>query len=431
MYIVITLPQFFSGEADAITMMFQSGLQRLHLRKPGSTPDECRQLLRCIPEAFHNRIVIHDHFSLLAEFSLCGVHLNSRNPEAPDGWHGHVSVSCHSIAELAERKKENFTYLSLSPIFDSISKTGYNAAFTEEELEKAHEAGIIDARVMALGGICRHNVKKALSYGFGGVMVLGDAWKQQTLPIVLSIAGSDPCAGAGIQQDLKTITNCGCYGATVITALTSQNTMGVQGVMPVPADVVESQLRSVFSDLRVDAVKIGMIPNVEVAEVIVKVLKEQKSKCVLPIVCDPIMLSTSGTRLMSEECISLVSEELFPLCTLVTPNIPEHEYLLSHNYAIKTNLLLKGGHAEGEAMTDTLHLRCERTQSQFSSPRIATRNLHGTGCTVSSAIASYLAKHQSLSTAVANAKQYITSAIEGGKDLHIGHGNGPLWFSLQ
>ncbi len=428
MYIVFTLPNFFEGEAEAITTMFQSGLLRLHLRKPDSTAEECRLLLRALPSVYHKRIVIHDHFELLNEFDLCGIHLNSRNPKAPEGWKGHVSVSCHSIEELEEKKKENFSYLSLSPIFDSISKSGYCSAFTPEELHEARAKGIIDERVMALGGICHDNAEEALSYGFGGVMVLGDAWKKQALPVVLTIAGSDSSAGAGIQQDLKTITNCGCYGATVITAITSQNTLGVQGVMPVPADVVESQMRSIFSDLRVDAVKIGMIPNSKVAQAIINVLKEERMRSILPIVCDPIMLSTSGTRLMSEDCINMVHNELFPMCTLVTPNIPEYEYLHQKGLSISTNLLLKGGHAEGEKMTDTLHLIDEAKQLSFSTQRIKSSNLHGTGCTLSSAIASGLAQRLSLSSAVESAKDYITRAIAGGANLKIGKGNGPLWY---
>ena len=528
MFIVITLPHFFDGEAEAIIQKFQCGLQRLHLRKPESTADECRALLRQIPACYHSRIVIHDHFELTEEFGLLGVHLNRRNPMPPVGWKGSVSCSCHSLEELKARKAETwsvateegvlektFDYLSLSPIFDSISKTGYMAAFTPEQLRQAHADGIIDERVMALGGICHDNVDEALSYGFGGVMVLGDAWRGRRsdplpaprggslisdggqdedpyssdplpaprggspisdggqddnvvsvspryascnaapLPFgggaggrgaVLTIAGSDPSAGAGIQQDLKTITNCGCYGATVITALTSQNTLGVQGVMPVPAEVVESQLRSVFSDLRVSAVKIGMIPNLDVARVIVKVLEEERQKSVLPIVCDPVMVSTSGRQLMDPDCVDYVVRHLFPLCTLVTPNIPELDYLQSHTslfrlpsttnfqssqssiFNFQFSILRKGGHAEGDTMTDTLYIPTEGLEQSFSSPRISTRNLHGTGCTLSSAIASYLAKGCTLPQAVEAAKAYITRAIEGGRDLHIGHGNGPLWY---
>lgn len=426
MYIVVTQPHFYKEEADAIIQMFQSGLQRLHLRKPDSTIDECRQLLRDIPSVYHQRIVLHDHHQLAGEFAIAGVHLNSRNPEPPVGWQGDVSRSCHSLEEV-KQWKSRCTYVTLSPIFDSISKQDYNAAFSPEQLIHAKEEGIIDNHVIALGGLCGDNIQEALSYGFGGVMVLGDAWKQQELPIVLTIAGSDTSAGAGIQQDLKTITNCGCYAATVITALTSQNTLGVQDVMPVPANVVESQLCSVFSDLRVDAVKIGMLPDVDVAKVVVKVLTEERTKRILPVVCDPIMLSTSGRRLMSEECIAYVAKELFPLCTLVTPNIPEHDYLVAHGYPINANLLLKGGHGEGRDMTDNLILKDENRDEQFTTPRIESTNLHGTGCTLSSAIASGLAHRLSLVPSVSAAKQYVTAAIEGGRNLHIGHGNGPLW----
>lgn len=431
--------------------MFQSGLERLHLRKPECKIEEMRDLIKEIPACYHNRIVIHEHFDLLKEFDLCGVHLNRRNPDVPEGWKGHISISCHSIEELAQKKKEGylfadgsckpFDYLSLSPIFDSISKQGYNSAFSFEDLNKAKLEGLIDKKVMALGGICSDNVEKALEFGFGGVMVLGDAWKNiqipqndgKHLPIVLSIAGSDSSAGAGIQQDLKTITNCGGYGATVITAVTSQNTLGVQGVMPVPADVVKSQLQSIFTDLRVDAVKIGMIPNIDVANVIINVIREQKKKRILPVVLDPIMLSTSGTRLMSEDCIELLVKELFPLCTLVTPNLPEYEVLSNHPLSSNLsscNLLIKGGHADGCKMTDKLLLKDEARCESFSSQRIETRNLHGTGCTLSSAIATLLASGKSLSAAVKAAKEYMDKAILGGKDLTIGHGNGPLWFNL-
>lgn len=439
--IVITLPHFWEKEADAITLMFQSGLERLHLRKPESKPEEVRKLLQAIPACYHSRIVIHEHFCLLKEFNLHGVHLNSRNPDAPQDWKGHISTSCHSISELAKKGTEgyrfadgstrNYDYLSLSPIFNSISKQGYNAAFSEDELVKAKAEGIINERTVALGGICADNIKQALGYGFGGTMILGDAWKKQQLPIVLSIAGSDPSAGAGIQQDLKTITNCGGYGATVITAITSQNTMGVQDVMPLPAEVVATQLRSIFSDLRVDAIKIGMIPNVAVLNAICDIITEERSKRIIPIVLDPIMLSTSGRRLMSEECISTIVERLFPICTLITPNIPEYELLPSlHTDTSKlpASILIKGGHIEGSDMTDSLLLKDENISIPYTSKRIDTANLHGTGCTLSSAIASHLAQGASLASATKAAKYYMDKAILGGKDLTIGHGNGPLWY---
>lgn len=263
------------------------------------------------------------------------------------------------------------------------------------------------------------------------------------MEIVLSIAGSDPSAGAGIQQDLKTITAMGCYGATVITALTSQNTMGVQEVMPVPKNVVQSQLQSVLDDLDVKYIKIGQIPNVEIAKTIADVLQKynERKRTRFTIVYDPVMVSTSGHQLMTPACIHYIQKSLFPLCFLITPNIPEAEQLtgrtlsskndyiqagsdLMHQYA--TNILLKGGHASGTTMTDRLFLTDGRIQD-FPTKKINSTNLHGTGCTLSSAIVSALACGTSLPDAISQAKQFVFTAIQQGKDLHIGHGNGPIW----
>lgn len=229
---------------------------------------------------------------------------------------------------------------------------------------------------------------------------------------VLTIAGSDTCAGAGIQQDLKTVTSLGHYAVTVITALTAQNTVGVQGVMTVPADMLQAQLDSVLSDVEVAAVKIGMIPDAQSAHVIIETL----SHLSVPIVCDPVMLSTSGTQLMSDECIDAIKRGLFPLCTLVTPNIPESERLAGVTMAdagnvgrmlverYGTSFLIKGGHAMGEMMTD--HLYCvDGSVCEYISPRIATTNLHGTGCTLSSAVAALLAEGKNLQDAACGAKR--------------------------
>lgn len=261
--------------------------------------------------------------------------------------------------------------------------------------------------------------------------------------IVLSIAGSDPSAGAGIQQDLKTVTAMGCYGATVITALTSQNTMGVQDVMPVPAEVVASQLQSILDDLYVKSIKIGQLPNVEVAQVVARILKGYVAQSThsLPIVYDPVMMSTSGRRLMEQDCIQCLETELFPMLYLLTPNIPETEQLtgykvvttddvlqagksLVRQYGI--NILVKGGHACGDEVTDHLFL-ADGSVHEYNAEKIDTQNLHGTGCTLSSAIAAALANGLSLTDAVAQAKRFVTNAIQGGKELYIGHGNGPLW----
>ncbi len=251
------------------------------------------------------------------------------------------------------------------------------------------------------------------------------------MEIVLTIAGSDPSGGAGIQQDLRTIESLGCYGASVITALTTQNTLGVQSVMPVPADVVKSQLEAVLSDLDVKAIKIGQIPSADVALVIAETLRQQFSilNSQFSIVLDPVMISTSGRRLMSEDAIDIVVSELFPLCTLITPNIPEMETLsgLSGFNAGNYNLLIKGGHAEGSEMADRLCL-ANGTERVYATEKIESTNLHGTGCALSSAIAASLALGYPLEDSVARGKDYVTKAIRRGKDLGIGHGNGPVFY---
>ncbi len=259
---------------------------------------------------------------------------------------------------------------------------------------------------------------------------------------VLSIAGSDPSAGAGIQQDLKTITHMGSYGATVITALTTQNTRGVQGVMPVPPEVVSSQLQSLLDDLDIRAVKIGQIPTKAAAKAIITILHPYLETNPISVVYDPVMISTSGTPLMQPDCIEYVAAHLFPLCTLITPNLPEAEALTGLSLTSADSIieagtqltsryqaafLLKGGHADTSDMTDHLFTQ-EGRHHTYTTPRIITSNLHGTGCTLSSAIATALAQGQSLANAVETAKQLITDAIRRGSTLHIGKGNGPLWF---
>ena len=233
----------------------------------------------------------------------------------------------------------------------------------------------------------------------------------------------------------------GSYGATVITALTSQNTQGVQGVMPVPPEVVASQMRSLLDDLDIRAIKIGQIPTQAVAQAVVCLLDSYLAKNPLPVVYDPVMISTSGTPLMQPDCIEYVSDALFPLCTLITPNLPEAESLtglrltttetimeagkqLTSRY--RTAFLLKGGHAETLDMTDHL-FTAEGTHHTFTTPKIASKNLHGTGCTLSSAIATALAQGNSLPDSVSVAKTLVTEAIRRGSTLHIGNGNGPLW----
>jgi len=255
--------------------------------------------------------------------------------------------------------------------------------------------------------------------------------------IILTIAGSDSSGGAGIQADIKTISALGGYAASVITAITAQNTMGVQDVLPVTPEMVSAQIDSVMTDLSVDAVKIGMVNDPDIVRAIADGLRRHQPRLV---VYDPVMVSTSGCRLMAEETVEVIKEELFPLSTLITPNL--HEVSLLVGRTIKetaemevaarelsinhhTGVLVKGGHLEGGEMCDVLFANGEL--STFSDTKIETKNLHGTGCTLSSAIATFLGKGEPLKMAVQSAKNYLTEAIREGSEMEIGHGHGPVW----
>ena len=175
--ILITSPTYFVEEDKIITSLFEEGLDILHLRKPDTAPMFAERLLTLIPEQYHKRIVVHGHFYLKEEFRLKGIHLNLRNPNAPDHYKGHISCSCHSLEEIKERKR-NYDYVFMSPVFDSISKQNYNAQYSPEEIKKAHKQGIIDKKVYALGGIDVHNIKEVKKYGFGGAAVMGAVWQK-------------------------------------------------------------------------------------------------------------------------------------------------------------------------------------------------------------------------------------------------------------
>ena len=175
--ILITPPTYFVEEDKIITALFEEGLDILHLRKPNTAPMYAERLLSLIPEQYHKRIVVHGHFYLKDEYKLKGIHLNSRNPNAPANYKGHLSRSCHSLEEIKEHKKAH-DYLFLSPVFDSISKKDYCANYSREELKKAHKAGIIDKKVIALGGIDVDNIKQVKEYGFGGAAILGGIWNK-------------------------------------------------------------------------------------------------------------------------------------------------------------------------------------------------------------------------------------------------------------
>ena len=266
---------------------------------------------------------------------------------------------------------------------------------------------------------------------------------KKTYNRVLTIAGSDSGGGAGIQADIKAISAMGCYAASAITAVTVQNTIGVQAVHPIPLDILEGQIDAVLSDIGADAVKIGMLHSAEVVDLVARMIEKYGIR---NLVLDPVMVSTSGHRLIEETAIEVIKEKLMPLVRVLTPNVPEAEMLigrtisgeedfpevareLAEKYGI--SVFLKAGHLTGETPTDYFYNAEDGSTTLLPSKRVYTQNTHGTGCTLSSAIAAALAKGEDLSTAAKSAKSYLEQAIISGADYEIGHGHGPVTHNFR
>jgi len=263
--------------------------------------------------------------------------------------------------------------------------------------------------------------------------------KRQQIYKVLSIAGFDGSGGAGLQADLKTFSALGCYGTTALTSLPVQNTTGVKAIYHIETKCVEEQIKAILDDIKIDAVKIGMLHRQDIIEAVAKILSDYDLQ---NIVLDPVMVAKSGDKLLLPDAIHSMQEKLFPLTTILTPNLMEASILLGKRIEtyeemekaalelLKTGpraVVVKGGHFQGDA-DDCLMYRehSEIKTHWFKAKRIETKNTHGTGCTFSAAIASFLARGYNILDAVAHAKKYLTKSIEDGADLTIGKGNGPV-----
>lgn len=255
---------------------------------------------------------------------------------------------------------------------------------------------------------------------------------------VLTIAGSDSGGGAGIQADLKTFAALGCFGMSAIAAITAQNTCGVRAIHPVPGPILAAQIDAVLDDIGADAIKIGMMGTAHTVQVVAQCLRQHPH---IPVVLDPVMVATSGDRLIEAETAQAIVQQLFPLAALITPNLDEAAWLteqpiatVEHMHSAAQQLLsmgaravlLKGGHLAGHTVTDLLLSAATQTPQLLQSPRIATRNGHGTGCTLSSAIAAHLACGLELEQAVQAGRTFILEAIAAGADVVTGAGSGPL-----
>ena len=261
----------------------------------------------------------------------------------------------------------------------------------------------------------------------------------KTPSIVLTIAGSDSSGGAGIQADIKTISAMGSYACSVITSVTAQNTLGVQAIHPSPSDMVRQQIKSVMDDLHPKAIKIGMVCDKDIALTIAESICKYQPRWV---VYDPVMVSTSGHKLMTYDTIDIIRQKLIPKATLITPNLHEAKILLGNSLkdedemkkgaellgkTYRCSVLIKGGHLGSDEMCDILYDTTEKQCFCYHAPKIESRNLHGTGCTLSSAIATKLSQGHPLKEAIALAKDYVTKAIDASKNMHIGNGHGPMW----
>lgn len=252
----------------------------------------------------------------------------------------------------------------------------------------------------------------------------------------LTVAGSDSGGGAGIQADLKTFQATGSYGMSVITAITAQNTLGVTGIHPVPVEMIEAQLDAVLGDIGADAVKIGMLHSAEVIEAVAAKLSAYEK---VPVVLDPVMVATSGDRLTKDDAVETMKDKLFAVASLITPNLPEAEVLLGRKIRsvkemeqcakelaekYEVAVLLKGGHLSGDAVEDILFSSGKIVL--YNNERVQTKNSHGTGCTLSSAIASFFGQGKSLQDAVAAGIDYVHGALAAGAEYSLGHGSGPV-----
>jgi len=349
-------------------------------------------------------------------------------------------------AVLAE--KHGADYLGVGAVFSTSTKKDADEV-SFDTLQAI--CGAVSIPVIAIGGISRQNILRLKGSGICGVAVVSAIFAQPditaatkelhrlaaemvaSVKTVLTIAGSDCSGGAGIQADIKTMTAHKIYASSVITALTAQNTTGVYGIMEVTPEFVARQIDCVFTDIRPDAVKIGMVSNADIIHVIAEKLKEYKAQ---NIVVDPVMVSTSKSKLLCDDAVNAMTKELLPLADVITPNIPEAEVLsgmLIHTREdmqkaakiisadVGTAVLIKGGHLT-DSSDDLLYTH--GTAYWFDSQRVNNTNTHGTGCTLSSAIACNLALGYSLERSIEYAKKYITGALLAGLDL--GSGSGPL-----
>lgn len=408
-------------------------------------------------------LIINDSIEVAKELDADGVHLGQADADVKFarrilGSNKIIGLSITNDEEAYYSRELPVDYFGVGPVFSTKTKSDAGVPINLRGL-KIIKSIVNQKKIVAIGGINLANISSVLKCGVDGVAIASSILtapnsvevtkqigaiikcKQQKsmhYHCVLSIAGSDSSGGAGVQADIKTISATGSYAASVITALTAQNTTEVAEILDIPAKFVGAQLDSVLSDINFSAIKIGMLYRSDIIEIVAAKLIKWKVK---NIVLDPVMVAKGGDKLITDEALNVLKKKLFSLSDLITPNLREAEVLVGYSIHLpvdmekssrelgekyQTNILIKGGHAENEKCADVLYCYKTKRLHWFSVERIITSNTHGTGCTFAAAIASYLAQGNDIVTAVSKAKNYLTQAITAGCGYFLGHGHGPV-----
>lgn len=442
--------------AVQVELAIQGGATMIQLREKNVSTEELAEIAKELVQVCHRHgvpLIVNDDWKAAVMSGADGVHVGLEDTSVSEirektNSKFIIGATAKTVEQAKKAESDGADYIGVGAVFPSPTKK--NAIrITADELREI--CGSVKIPAVAIGGITKENLWELRGCGNKGIAVvsavfgednpysaskeLSEIWeKVYTTRTALTIAGSDCSGGAGIQADIKTMQANGVYAMSAITALTAQNTTGVSGILDVPAEFVAQQIDMVFSDIRPDAVKIGMISSAETAEIIADRLKYWKAE---NIVVDPVAVSTSGSDLSNTEAYEAVKKLLFPIAELVTPNIPEAELITGIKISNLTDMektakiisekyncsvLCKGGHLDGDAW-DVLTIKNGITGSIFAL-RIDNPNTHGTGCTLSSAVASNLAKGYSLERAVREAKSFVRNCLESG--INLGSGSGPL-----
>ena len=463
---LVTDRTFLNGRSleEVVLEAVKGGVTMVQLREKGTSTREFIDLARRLKEAlkpFNVPLIINDRVDVALAIDADGVHVGQSDMAYEDvrrmmDAHKIIGLSVENMDDLRRANEWDVDYVGISPVFATPTKTDTSTPFGLEGLKEA--VRISRHPTVAIGGMNLYTAPEVMQTGCDGIAVVSailvtkDPYRSakelknivetfkssKKYPRVLTIAGSDSGGGAGVQADIKAISAMGGYATSVITAVTVQNTLGVKAVHPVPTDILAGQIDAVLSDIGTDAVKIGMLHSAEVVNLVANKMEEYDIRNV---VLDPVMVSTSGHHLIDLDAIEVMKRKLVPLCRIITPNIPEAEILAGchigdehdlHEVAkrladeLGVSILLKAGHLTNDVLVDYLFNVEDDTITPLPSERVETRNTHGTGCTLSSALATCLARGESLTKAVQSAKDYITKAILEGANYTLGNGHGPV-----